>query len=149
MVLIGPTSRSVDLPPHGLPAKVFWPLMVHSQIWLAADGWLGDCAGRGVAAKVGTVIGTGGGVGAGELSTVAWGNRCAVGWPDDRKLGAAILLIEATVIASATVAIERPPRIHGRRSRSLSMAGLSHDAAARGANMTNCRGMLESVVSIK
>jgi hypothetical protein len=114
---------------------------------LAADGWLGICAGRGVTAKVGAVAG--GGVGAGALSTGAWGNRCAVGWLEARKLGAAVLLVEATVIASATVAIERPPKIHGRRSRSLSMAGLSHDAAAHGANMTNCRGMLESVVSIK
>src|ERR1700684_2516444 len=103
MVLIGPTSRSVDLLPHGLPAKVFWPLMVHSQIWLAADGWLGDCAGGGVAAKLGTAAGTGGGVGAGELSTGARGLRCAVGWLDARRLGAVVLLVEATVIASATV----------------------------------------------
>lgn len=134
MVFIGPTSRSVDLPPHGLPAKVFWPLMVHSQIWLAADGWFGVCAGRGVAAKVGTAAGTGGEVGAGELSTGAWGLRCAVGWLDGRKLGAAVLLVEATVIASATAAIERPPKIHGSRSRSLSMGGLSHDAAIAGCN---------------
>src|SRR5580704_16906977 len=54
-------------------------------------------AGRGVAAKVGTVIGSGSGVGAGELSTVTRGNRCAVGWLDARKFGAAVLLLEATV----------------------------------------------------
>src|SRR5579863_7927656 len=104
MVLIGPTSRSVDLLPHGLPAKVFWPSMVHSQIWFAADGRLGSCAGKGAAAKVGTVVATGRGVGGGELSMGAWGNRCAVGWLEARKLGAAVLLVETTVIASATVA---------------------------------------------
>ena len=70
--LIGPISRSEDLPPHGLSEKVFWPLIVHSHIWLV-DSIGGAVVCICAAAKVGAGIGAAGSPAFGNATT-AFGN---------------------------------------------------------------------------
>jgi hypothetical protein len=50
----------------------------------------------------------------------------------------AVALIEPTVIAIATVAIDSPPKIHGRRSLSWFIGRLSCGDSAYAVNMTQC-----------
>jgi hypothetical protein len=50
--LIGFSSRSVGLAPHGLSEKVRTPFVVHSQIWL-----LGDAGTAAIAAGCGSAGG--------------------------------------------------------------------------------------------
>jgi hypothetical protein len=61
----------------------------------------------------------GAGAGAGSVCAGAAGNTYAVAGLGAAELfEGAVLLVDATVIAIATVAIDYPPKIHGRRSLS-------------------------------
>jgi hypothetical protein len=59
----------------------------------------------------------------------------------------AVRFVEPTAIAIATVAIDNPPKIHGRRSIFLSMAALSSDDSASAANMTDSFGSMRRAAS--
>jgi hypothetical protein len=130
MVLIGPTSSSVDFSPQGLLEKVFTPLVVHAQIRpLAASGSTAVCAssggGTGAAAESGSVAGEAACavVAVGKVVGEAAGCATASGG----EVGAA-RCVETAAKATAMAAADRPPKIQGSKSRSFFMSRLSSAA---------------------
>jgi hypothetical protein len=144
MVLMGPISSRVDFSPQGLFEKVLTPRVVHSQIWplsTAGSGvaGTGDAGGAGSAAAGRRVpSGRGGAVVASRetgndgpgAAAIAGGCRLKV--EDD--------LVETAVMASATPATNKVPRIHGSRSRSLFTDSLSSPRSGAGGNSPPERG---------
>jgi|SRR5882724_1182617 len=73
ILLIGPISRSEGLSPHRVSENVFWPLIVHSHIWLFDS--IGGAAAVCICAagKVGAGVGAVGTPASGNATT-AFGN---------------------------------------------------------------------------
>lgn len=123
IVLIGPNSRSEDFSPHGLLEKVFWPLVVHSQICPTGAA---SCVSAGTALISDSVGGVGGaetgngsaGNGGGELLKIADGEGriSAIAGEGVCRALAAVPPLPPTVITAATVADAIPPKIQGPRS---------------------------------
>jgi hypothetical protein len=123
IVLIGPNSRSEDFSPHGLFEKVFWPLVVHSQICpggaagsvTAGIAWDSDWAGG--VGGAGTGNGSADNCG-GELLKIAEGEGSisAIAGEGVCRGFAAVPALPATAITAATVAVAIAPKIQGPRS---------------------------------
>jgi hypothetical protein len=132
MVLIGPTSSSVDFSPQGLLEKVFTPLVVHSQICPPDTSGATAacvCGGADGAAEFGSAadesaVDSGAAEGAGKV--VVAGAACAA-TTCGATTGSA-LCVEAAAKATAMAAADRPPKIQGSKSRSLFIRRLSSAA---------------------
>jgi len=134
MVLIGPTSSSVDFSPQGLLEKVFTPLVVHAQIRpLAASGSTAVCAssggGTGAAAESGSVAGEAACavVAVGKVVGKVVGEAAGCAAASGGEVGAA-RCVETAAKATAMAAADRPPKIQGSKSRSFFMSRLSSAA---------------------
>jgi len=156
MTLMGPTSRRMAVLPQRLLEKVLTPLVVHSQIWL--PGGLGAGPG-GVCSMAGPCAGVGrrdpraalddvldgdvmfaGAVLIGILGVSSAVARLATDefvWLDARA--GVVLPVEPTAMAIAMAAMESPPKIHGRRSLSSVINGLSSCQRVGATNMTDCQ----------
>ena len=152
MVLIGPTSSSVDVSPQGLLEKVLMPFVVHTQIWPpCASGWTAACIGAGAGASAGSGWETGADTGA-DSGAIAAGVGDA-GGADEASgcdastagglFGLAVLLVEIAVNATATAVADRPPSIQGSKSRSFFMPGLSSALPASGMNIATVSRLLD------
>jgi len=123
ILLIGPMSRTIDLPPQGKSEKDFWPFIVHSQtLSLGSIAGVAICicdttvGGAGTVCAVNAVCEVGVDARAGTMDGAAAtaGNAATLVWLRVR--------IELTASPMATVAIDSPPKTHGNRSLSLSIA---------------------------
>lgn len=124
-MLTGPSSRSADFSPQGLFENVFWPFVIHSQIWPAATtGCVNDCmagaSGWGCAVVAAANVSANGGAGSGGADAI--GNIFPIAELGARRAFGAVRLLEPRVIASAIAAVAIAPRIQGARSLYLSMA---------------------------
>ena len=124
ILLIGPMSRTIELPPQGVSEKDFWPFIVHSQT-LSLD----SIAGAAICCICGTTVG-GTATACAVCAACKNGADACAGTTDGvgALAGAAptvvwlCVRIEPTASPMATVAIDSPPKIHGNRSLCLSIA---------------------------
>ncbi|MEO7206426.1 MAG: hypothetical protein ABI356_12400 [Steroidobacteraceae bacterium] len=134
MVLIGPTSSSVDFSPQGLLEKVFTPLVVHTQIRpAAACGSTAVCASSGPGTGAASESGRAGAeavcafVAVSKLGGNVVGETADGAAASGGELGAA-RCIETAAKATAMAAADRLPKIQGSNSRSFFMSRLSSTA---------------------
>ena len=140
IVLMGPTSRSVDFSPQGLLEKVLTPSVVHSQICpLGAEDWDAFCACSADCCAVGSRSGlcaaaavgaAGAAAGDAEAACETGGGVDCTATIGSGRRGDAVRLDDTAVMATATAVADRAPNIQGSKSRSLFM-GPSSSAAQR------------------